>query len=301
MLSGANLADAKESDPITIHAQYDGVITASDNGTDYTLLIPSTEFADGDSLVENIGNEAESQYAYAYILGSAGAAEYYLSKPVKLAINTDGENNTLATAGAKVTITPSNETGDAAALAKAASDQAAVRIDYYVKKVQVKEITVDAENFAGYYYIEADTLFRDEATGSDMPANFIIPRGKIQSNFTFTLASTGDPSTFDFTIDAFPAYTRFSQTEGQKKKVLFALQVCSDSTGEVNHPYETSSVSGHKTWSKTGLKDAQTVSATESDTTSKDSADSNKGSVVEEDSAEESADSSQTQESDITE
>lgn len=53
---------------------------------------------------------------------------------------------------------------------------------------------IDAETFAGYYYIEASTLFRDEATGEDFPAEFIIPRGKIQSNFTFTMANSGDPS-----------------------------------------------------------------------------------------------------------
>ena len=54
-----------------------------------------------------------------------------------------------------------------------------------------------------------------------MPAEFIIPNCKIQSNFTFTMASSGDPSTFTFTMDAFPDYTRFDKT----KKVLAALQI----------------------------------------------------------------------------
>ena len=52
-----------------------------------------------------------------------------------------------------------------------------------------------------------------------MPAEFIIPNCKIQSNFTFTMASSGDPSTFTFTMDAFPDYTRFNKT----KKVLAAM------------------------------------------------------------------------------
>jgi hypothetical protein len=54
-----------------------------------------------------------------------------------------------------------------------------------------------------------------------MPAEFIIPNCKIQSNFTFTMASSGDPSTFTFTMDAFPDYTRFDRS----KKVLAAIQV----------------------------------------------------------------------------
>ena len=35
------------------------------------------------------------------------------------------------------------------------------------------------------------------------------------------MAATGDPSTFTFTMDAFPDYTRFNKT----KKVLAAIQV----------------------------------------------------------------------------
>ncbi len=97
-----------------------------------------------------------------------------------------------------------------------------VRIDYYIiKKAGVQTINIDAENFAGYYYVEASTLFRREDTGKDMPAELILPNVKIQSNFTFTMASTGDPSTFTFTMDAFPGYTMFDKT----KKVLCAIQM----------------------------------------------------------------------------
>jgi hypothetical protein len=35
------------------------------------------------------------------------------------------------------------------------------------------------------------------------------------------MASSGDPSTFTFTMDAFPDYTRFDKT----KKVLAAIQI----------------------------------------------------------------------------
>jgi hypothetical protein len=61
-----------------------------------------------------------------------------------------------------------------------------------------------------------------------MPAEFIIPSCKIQSNFNFTMASSGDPSTFTFTIDAFPDYTRFDNS----KKVLAAIQIVADAEGD---------------------------------------------------------------------
>jgi len=116
-----------------------------------------------------------------------------------------------------------------------------VRIDCYtVHGAGAQEIQIDAENFAGYYYIEADTLFREEATGQDLPAQFIIPRGKIQSNFTFTMANSGDPSTFTFTIDAFPAYTKFNK----RKKVMAALQIIDPS--EAKHNYANKQVVGHQ-------------------------------------------------------
>jgi hypothetical protein len=97
-----------------------------------------------------------------------------------------------------------------------------VLVDYYVKRNSgVKQIEITPDKFGGYFYLEASTLFRDEATGRDLPAEFIIPKCKVQSNFTFTMAASGDPSTFTFTLDAFPDYTKFDGT----KKVLAVIQV----------------------------------------------------------------------------
>ena len=117
-----------------------------------------------------------------------------------------------------------------------------VMVDYYVikKSAKVSEIQIDAENFAGYYYVEADTLFRRQDNGVDMPANITLPNVKIQSNFTFSMASTGDPSTFTFTMDAFPGYTYFDK----KKKVLCVIQVVEDATGSTTN-WDT--VMPHKT------------------------------------------------------
>ena len=96
-----------------------------------------------------------------------------------------------------------------------------VLVDYYVEKeTNAQQIEITPDKFGGNYYLEASTLFRD-TNGVDMPAEFIIPNCKIQSNFTFTMASSGDPSTFTFTMDAFPDYTRFDKT----KKVLAVIQI----------------------------------------------------------------------------
>jgi hypothetical protein len=105
----------------------------------------------------------------------------------------------------------------------------AVFVDFYIvkKSANISELQIDAENFAGYYYVEASTLFRRQVDGVDMPAELTLPNVKIQSNFTFTMASTGDPSTFTFTMDAMPGYTYFDKT----KKVLCVIQVVEDATG----------------------------------------------------------------------
>lgn len=103
-----------------------------------------------------------------------------------------------------------------------------VYVDYYVKAESgVKQIDIEAGKFGGSYYLEASTLWRDQSTGDDYPAEFIIPNCKVQSNFTFTMAPTGDPSTFTFTLDAFPEYTRFNKT----KKVIAAIQIVEDKDG----------------------------------------------------------------------
>ena len=115
---------------------------------------------------------------------------------------------------------------DGKSLQGAAGEPANVFVDFYVvkKSANVSELQIDAEHFAGYYYVEASTLFRRQSDGVDMPAEITLPNVKIQSNFTFSMASTGDPSTFTFTMDAFPGYTMFDN----KKKVLCVMQVVED-------------------------------------------------------------------------
>lgn len=106
-----------------------------------------------------------------------------------------------------------------------------VFVDFYVvkKAADVTELQIEAGTFAGSYYVEASTLFRRQDTGVDMPAEITIPNAKIQSNFTFSMASTGDPSTFSFTMDALPGYTLFDKT----KKVLCVIQVIDENNANI--------------------------------------------------------------------
>ena len=131
-----------------------------------------------------------------------------------------------------------------------------IMVDYYVLKdaANVTELQIDAEKFAGYFYVEADTLFRAQKDGKDYPANITLPNVKIQSNWTFSMASTGDPSTFTFTMDAMPGYTYFDQT----KKVLCVIQVVEDSNSSTA---EAVSVMGHVEGEK--LDDVDSVKGTE--------------------------------------
>lgn len=99
-----------------------------------------------------------------------------------------------------------------------------IMIDCYtLKSSNLSLIDITPDNFGGNYYLEASTLFRN-TDGKDYAAEFIIPNCKVQSNFTFTMASSGDPSTFTYTIDAFPGATKHDPT----KKVLCSIQMYDD-------------------------------------------------------------------------
>ena len=112
-----------------------------------------------------------------------------------------------------------------------------VFVDFYVTKkaAKVSELQIDAENFAGYYYVEADTLVRRQVDGKDLPANITFPNVKVQTALTFAMSSSGDPSTFTFTMDAFPGYTMFNHT----RKVLTAIQIVEDVAEEAEDDVKT--------------------------------------------------------------
>ena len=127
---------------------------------------------------------------YATVIGSSGKAEDFLevdeiAEPIEVTENSPATLTVDTTAAGKVVV-----------------------VDFYLAMTNsVQTVTIGPEDFGGFFYVEAQTLFRDEATGKDLAANITFPRVKVQSGFTFTMAASGDPSTFNFTMDAFPGYT----------------------------------------------------------------------------------------------
>ena len=100
-----------------------------------------------------------------------------------------------------------------------------VFVDYYVaKKNIVTELSIDADTFGGYYYVEGKTVFRRESDGKDLDATLTFPKVKIQSNITLNFAGSGDPATMTFTMDAMPACTMFERS----KEVLCAIQIINE-------------------------------------------------------------------------
>ena len=203
ILSGAGLIDAADK-PIYVHAT-ERVKVA----TDGTVELTQTPASDANATI------------YAMLVNDN---DEIVSEPI---ICTAGDNNTIAISNASgYSVSISVGTATVTTFANWAGKM--VLVDYYVKKESgAYQIDITPDKFGGNYYLEASTLFRD-TNGVDMPAEFIIPNCKIQSNFTFTMASSGDPSTFTFTMDAFPDYTKFDN----QKKVLAAIQIISDNIGD---------------------------------------------------------------------
>ena len=195
ILSGAGLIDASVSDPVYVHTTLKTRATVS-SGDQISINLKN---AMGDNLKSTQGQEIADKMAYAFIMEKG---------EIKTRLDAATPSS-----GTVVFSVPSEYNED---------DEITVLVDFYVKASSgAYEMDITPDKFGGYYYLEASTLFRRQDTGKDMAATFIIPKVKIQSNFTFSMASSGDPSTFTFTMDAFPDYTKFDKT----KEVLFVLQI----------------------------------------------------------------------------
>ena len=100
------------------------------------------------------------------------------------------------------------------------------------------KIVIEPKKFADYYYVEAKSLTRKAADGKDYLLDIVLPRVKIQSGFTMTMAPTGDPSTFNYIMDAFPgkvgdaAAVTEDKATNALKKVLCEMTIGSDPVAE---------------------------------------------------------------------
>lgn len=73
---------------------------------------------------------------------------------------------------------------------------------YYEYKAPISAKTVKfvSDKFPGAYRIIGDTVVRDNTTGKDRVAQFLIPKAQLQAGFTFTMDAE-NVSTFDFNLD----------------------------------------------------------------------------------------------------
>lgn len=100
--------------------------------------------------------------------------------------------------------------------------QDVVLLDYYVEyKHDATQVSILPDKFAPYMYVEGSSLVRRASDGMDLPVEFVIPKFKVTTALTFTLQSTGDPSTFTFQGDAYPDFSKFDLT----RKVLADIQI----------------------------------------------------------------------------
>lgn len=213
MLSGAGLVKADDKEKILVHKTVSTGMTKGEDG--YKIEIPDSKglkisdsapvfvmLVEADGSIQNMlyGFEAEAGTVSANASLSASAV-YYDRKGGK---------------------------------AYAGTDDVKVFIDFYEEKTSgIQEMTITMDTFTGNFYVEAATLFRRQADGKDLPAELIIPNVKIQSNFTFSMASSGDPSTFTFTMDALPGeINALSGTSNYGKKVLCVIQIAEDELSE---------------------------------------------------------------------
>lgn len=227
ILSGAGLIEASNKAPIYVHSTEQLVLKGAADGEEANFTNEADSVTITISKQPAIPNAGED-FIYVMLLDDRGevSTEPYIATLVEGGSEAEGYKIKIA---ADTTRQPQysilDEEGESA-VHKLANFKAGavVLVDYYVKKISnAQQIEITADKFGGNYYLEASTLFRN-TDGVDMPAEFIIPNCKIQSNFTFTMASSGDPSTFTFTMDAFPDYTRFNK----EKKVLAAIQIIED-------------------------------------------------------------------------
>ena len=214
ILSGADLIEATEGAPIYVH-QTSQVEVKTAN----TIVLPKGIVPCWNG-GRKTGEDTSSTDKYIF----HKEADIFCMK-----LDANGEIAGEPCVPAKVTVAGENADAVATILCHADGEKmtedlpvgSVVLVDYYVAKKAGFQAEITADKFAGNFYIEGETLFRREADGVDMPAEMVIPNGKVQSNFNLTFSNSGDPAVFDFTVDCFPAYTKFNKT----KKVLGLIQV----------------------------------------------------------------------------
>lgn len=184
ILTGAGLIEANKGKTLKVHTheQTDNVIVS---GGEVAIIIDEKPYG--------IANTTEDFcYVMKLVDGEPVSEPYIPTKADAEAMvrNDEGEweaGEVESAEGWKITLKATDDIADF-------NSGDVVLVDYYVERESgAQQIEITPDKFGGNYYLEASTLFRN-TDGVDMPAEFVIPNCKIQSNFTFAMASSGDPS-----------------------------------------------------------------------------------------------------------
>ena len=211
VLSGAGLVKANANNKVHVHVTIDAAV--NDKGEARVTLADLQEETGKTSAKEFLVCNYSDVPVYATVIDGSGAGVEFVSGDIAVkaeAVDTDS-NLQRVTASTPAVFTLNENYANQT-----------VKLDFYLAMNSgVTNIEIKPQDFGGFFYVEAQTLFRREDTGLDMAAEIILPKVKVQSGFTFSMAASGDPSTFTFTMDAFPGYTMFDRT----KKVMCVMQV----------------------------------------------------------------------------
>lgn len=191
ILANAGLYNASNSTVIYKHErkQMDYLATGTADETNYTLTTDTSAVITTGN-ISAVADAEKDLYCYVTITDKDG--EHLASYPA-------------TTSAGKVIATITTEKLTAKGLTTDSLKNGII-VDYYVeKKEKATQIEIESSEFKGMNFrVEGTTLFR-MTDGQDYKAQIIIPRIKVQSNMSFSMSGSGDPSTFTFTCDAFPA------------------------------------------------------------------------------------------------
>ena len=217
VLSGAGLINASKDKAAHVHITKD-VVLSETGVAEITLADLQEETGLADTTVFYVC-KTDAVPAYGTVIDGSGAGIEFIAK----AFTIDGGDDTDTSVSEAVAVTEGKPvTFTLATDLVETHKNKTVKLDFYlIMATGVTEVDIKPNDFGGYFYVEAQTLYRREDTGLDMAAEIIIPKVKVQSGFTFSMAASGDPSTFTFTMDAFPGYTMFDRT----KKVMCVMQI----------------------------------------------------------------------------
>ncbi|QGJ85030.1 hypothetical protein [Lactococcus phage P1048] len=143
----------------------------------------------------------------AVLAGTEVVAGTTLYKREKLAVKTNTATlSETPSESTKVTIVDKDGKEVSAARVSGTSvtgldDQTTVSAYYeYKAPSSAKTVKFVSDKFPSAYRVIGDTIVRDNATGKDRVAQFLIPKAQLQAGFTFTMDAE-NVSTFDFNLD----------------------------------------------------------------------------------------------------